>query len=174
MFKKISLLFTLAAMALPGLAFADGPINLSLFPPIQIVGETESVTAFRLGIVSKNHDMTGLDLNFVAMNSGSVTGVSFSAIGIVDGDFTGWQDSWIAVDHQRQHAGSAGGSIHQIRRRLRGVQFGIVNTSDDFSGLQVGLVNITQTMRSGLQIGLVNIINSKDKLKFFPIVNWSF
>lgn len=174
MFKKITLLITLAAMALPGIAFADGPINLSLFPPVQIVGETESVTAFRLGLVSKNHDMTGLDLNFVAMNSGSVTGVSFSGIGIVDGDFTGWQDSWIASITNGNMQGLQVGAFTKSGVGSSGVQFGIVNTSDDFSGLQVGLVNITQTMRSGLQIGLVNIINSKDKLKFFPIVNWSF
>jgi hypothetical protein len=55
-----------------------------------------------------------------------------------------------------------------------GVQLGLLNMSDDFSGLQVGLVNITEVMRSGLQIGLVNIIKSKEKLEFFPIVNWSF
>jgi len=55
-----------------------------------------------------------------------------------------------------------------------GMQWGFVNTSDDFSGLQLGLVNIAETMRSGLQIGLVNVINNKDKLKVFPFVNWRF
>jgi len=55
-----------------------------------------------------------------------------------------------------------------------GVQFGLLNTSDDFSGLQIGFVNITETMRSGLQIGLINIIKNKEKLKVFPIVNWRF
>jgi hypothetical protein len=39
-------------------------------------------------------------------------------------------------------------------------------------GLQVGLVNYTETMH-GVQVGVANIIQ-KGKIPFLPIVNWSF
>lgn len=174
MMKNVVTVFTMAILVLPGLALADGPINLALFPPVQIVNETESVTAFRLGIYSKNASLTGLDLSLVSVNSGDVAGVSISGIGVVDGNFTGWQDSWLASITRGNMQGLQTGIYTQSGLGSSGVQIGIVNTSDDFSGLQLGFVNITQNMRSGLQIGLINIIQSKEKLKFFPIVNWSF
>ncbi len=65
MTKKILVAALFVATLAPGLALADGPINLALVPSIQIVGETESVTAFRLGIWARNADMTGLDWNIV-------------------------------------------------------------------------------------------------------------
>ncbi len=175
MFKKLLLLTTMSLLLVPAAAVADGPINLGVFPPVQIVKETESVTAFRFSLIyGKNASLTGLDLSLVGKSTGSVTGVAFSGLGMVDGDFTGWQDSWLASITKGNMQGLQMGAYTKSGMGSTGVQFGILNTSDDFSGLQVGLVNITQTMRSGLQIGLINIINSKEKLKLFPIVNWSF
>jgi hypothetical protein len=173
MTKKL-LLSAMMFILVPGAVLADGPINLALVPSIQIVGETQSVTAFRLGIWSRNADMTGLDLGIVAQNSGSFTGLQITAVGLVGGDFTGWQNNWLASIANGNMQGLQVGAYTHSGTGSSGVQFGIYNTSDDFSGLQVGLVNITQVMRSGLQIGLINIIKSKEKLKFFPIVNWSF
>ena len=174
MTKKILVAALLVATLAPGLALADGPINLALVPSIQIVNETESVTAFRLGIWSRNADMTGLDWGIVSQSTGSVTGVQWQAVGLVDGDFTGWQGTWLAAVTEGNMQGLQVGAYTKSGMSSTGVQFGVVNTSDDFSGLQLGLVNITQTMRSGLQIGLINIINNKEKLKIFPIVNWKF
>ena len=173
MSKKL-LLSAMMFMLVPGAVLADGPINLALVPSIQIVNETQSVTAFRLGIWSRNVDMTGLDLGIFAQNSGSFTGVQWTAAGIVGGDFTGWQNNWLASVTNGNMQGLQVGAYTKSGIGSTGVQIGIFNTSEDFSGLQFGLVNITEVMRSGLQIGLVNIIKSKDKLKFFPIVNWSF
>jgi hypothetical protein len=173
MIKKL-LLSGMMFMLFPGAVMADGPINLALVPSIQIVNETQSVTAFRLGIWSRNADMTGLDLGIVAQNSGSFTGVQWTAAGLVDGDFTGWQNNWLASVANGNMQGLQVGAYTKSGIGSTGVQFGLWNNSDDFSGLQLGVVNITQVMRSGLQIGLINIIKSKEKLKLFPIVNWSF
>ena len=48
-----------------------------------------------------------------------------------------------------------------------------MNTADDVSGFQLGVVNFAENLY-GLQIGLVNIIESKTSFSFLPIVNWSF
>lgn len=165
----------LAALLAPSLALAEGPVNLALFNPVQIVKEDQAVTAFRFSLIyGRNTDMTGLDLSLVGMNTGDVSGVSFVGVGLVDGDFTGWQSGWIASVTEGKMEGLQNGLYTKSGLGSSGVQVGFLNTSDDFSGLQFGLVNITETMRSGLQIGLVNIIKNKDKLKVFPIVNWLF
>ena len=161
-------------MLVPGAVLADGPINLAVVPSVQIVDESQSVTAFRLGIWSSNADMAGLDLGIIAQNSGSFSGVQWTTFGIVEGDFTGWQNNWLASVANGNMQGLQVSAYTKSGVGSTGVQVGFVNTSDDFSGLQLGVVNITQVMRSGLQIGLINIIKSKEKLKFFPIVNWSF
>ena len=173
MIKKL-LLSGMMFMLFPGAVMADGPVNLALVPSVQIVGETESVSVFRLGIWSRNADMRGLDWGIVGQNTGSLTGVQWAAAGLVDGDFTGWQGTWLAAVTRGNMQGLQVGAYTRSGAGSTGVQFGLWNNSDDFSGLQLGVVNITQVMRSGLQIGLINIIKSKEKLKLFPFVNWSF
>ena len=174
MHKKILLTVVMATLLTPGLALADGPVNLALVPSVQIVGEAESVTVFRLGLWSRNADMTGFDWSIVSQNTGSFTGVQWAAAGLVDGDFTGWQSTWLAAIAQGNMQGLQTGAYTKSGVGSSGVQLGIYNTSDDFSGLQFGIVNVAETMRSGLQIGLINIIKNKEKLKLFPIVNWKF
>jgi len=174
MSKKLLLFASTLLLTIPGVVLADGPINLALVPSVQIVGETESVSVFRLGIWGRNANMTGFDWGIVGQNTGSFTGVQWQAAGLVDGDFTGWQNSWLASVTRGNMQGLQVGAYTKSGVGSSGVQVGLFNTSDDFSGLQFGVVNIAETMRSGLQIGLVNIIKSKAKLKFFPIVNWSF
>ena len=162
-------------MLVPTLAMADGPINLSLFSPIQILKEDQSVEAFRFSLIyGKNANMTGLDLSLVGANTGDFLGVSFTGVGLVDGNFTGYQGGYLAAVTKGNMQGFQTGAYTKAGMGSSGVQFGILNTADDFSGLQFGLVNIAETMRSGLQIGLINIIKNKQKLKLFPIVNWRF
>lgn len=174
--KKSILAAVLFSLLLaPAAALADGPVNLSLFAPVQIVKEDQSVTALRISLIyGKNVDMQGLDLSLVGKNTGSFTGVQFAAVGLVDGDFTGLQNSWLASVANGNMQGLQWAVYTHAGTGSSGVQLGLLNTADDFSGLQFGLVNIAESMRSGLQIGLVNIINNKEKLKVFPIVNWKF
>ena len=159
---------------LPSFAVADGPVNLSLFNPIQIVKEDQAVTAFRFSLIyGVNTDLTGLDLSLVGINKGDVMGVQWAGVGITEGTFTGWQSGWLASITRGEFTGLQTG-LYTNAGGGSGVQLGWINTAEEFSGLQFGFVNITNTMTSGLQIGLVNIIKNKEKLKFFPIVNWKF
>ncbi len=175
MSKTIILAMILVTLVAPVAALADGPVNLSLFTPVQTVKQDQSVTALRLSLIyGKNVDTKGIDISLVGVNTGNVTGVAFTGMGLVDGDFSGWQDSWLASVTQGNMQGLQTAIYNQSGLGSSGVQIGLVNMTDDFSGLQVGLVNIAQTMRSGLQIGLVNVIQNKEKLKLFPLVNWRF
>jgi len=151
----------------------ESPINLSLFNPIQITNENTSVTAFRFSLIyGRNADVAWVDLGLVNRTTGSGKGLSWNGIGMIDGDFTGWQNG-IANITKGHFVGYQSGWIYNRAGSGSGFMWGLYNSSSDFSGLQIGLVNICDRM-NGLQIGLVNIIKSKEKLKFFPIVNWSF
>jgi len=175
MLKKILPVVALVTILIPTVVMADGPINLSLLNPIQIVKEDQSVTAFRFSLITgKNVDLTGLDISLVGMNTGNVTGWSTVGVGLVDGSFTGVQNGWLASITKGNMQGVQVGAYTKSGLGSTGVQFGLFNTADDFSGLQFGVVNIAETMRSGLQIGLLNIIRNKEKLKIFPFVNWRF
>jgi len=158
---------------LPSVAVADGPINLCLFNPVQILKEDQAVKAFRFSLIyGVNTDLTGLDLSLVGINRGSVLGIQWAGVGRVEGDFTGWQ---AGIFHTTGgHFSGFQSGIYNGVSTGTGFQWGWVNTADQFSGFQLGLVNITEAMTSGLQIGLVNIINTKSKLNVFPIVNWKF
>lgn len=172
---------TLAAATLtllllaPALARAESPVNLALFNPVQLTKETESVTALRLSLLyGANADLTGLDLSLVGLNTGSVAGIAFAGVSLVEGDFTGGQLGWLASITEGNAQGLQWALYTKSGLGSSGAQIGLVNTAEDFSGIQFGLVNIAESMRSGLQIGLVNIINNKDKLKVLPLVNWRF
>ena len=175
MFKRVLPLIALITLLAPTLAMADGPINLSLFAPIQIVKEDQSVTAFRFSLIyGKNASMTGLDWSLVGVNTGDFLGWSATGVGMVDGSFTGFQNSVLAAITEGNMQGVQTGAYTKSGAGSSGVQFGIYNTASDFSGLQFGIVNVAEVMRSGLQIGLINIIKNKEKLKLFPFVNWRF
>ena len=173
--SRILIILLAIGIALPAMALADGPVSLALFPPVQVLDEDQSVTAFRFSILyGRNVDLTGLDLSLVGRNTGSVTGVALAAIGMVDGDFTGWQGGYLASLTDGNMQGLQTGLYTRNGVGSSGVQLGFINTSEDFSGLQIGALNVTNVMRSGLQIGLVNIIRSKESLGILPFVNWSF
>ncbi len=175
MTKLLLLVALAAALVVPAAAHAESPVNLALFNPVQLTKETESVSAFRFSLIyGHNADLTGLDLSLVGMNSGNVSGVAFTGLSMVEGDFTGGQLSWLASITNGNMQGLQWALYNKAGLGSSGVQVGFLNMADDFSGLQLGFVNIAESMRSGLQIGLVNIINNKEKLKIFPIVNWKF
>lgn len=137
----------------------DKPIQLALFNPIQLVGENTSITGVRLNLIyGKNTQVTGLDWGLVNHSTSGISkGVQFGFVGIVEADFTGWQDNGVNITHGK----------------FEGLQWGIVNYGGTVSGVQIGLVNYAANMTKGLQIGLVNIIKQGGQFPFFPIVNWA-
>jgi hypothetical protein len=132
----------------------EKPIQLSLFNPVQIVPEDQSVKGFRFNLLyGKNAAMTGLDIGLVNMSTSLQQGVQLGAVSITNGGFVGWQNNFVSI--------SKGNST--------GLQWSSVN----YHGLQLAVVNYAATM-NGIQVGLINIIKEGGFLPVFPIFNFSF
>ena len=148
----------MAGFAVPAQA-GEKPINLSLFTPISIAKETDSVTAFRFSLLyGKNTSVQAVDIGLVShTTSGESMGLAWSAVNYGKGSFTGVQFAF----------------VNYVEVDFKGLQWGTVNVAGDAEGLQIGLVNSAQRLH-GIQIGLVNIIKEDGFMPIFPIVNWSF
>jgi hypothetical protein len=135
------------------------PIQLSLFNPIQIVPESESISGFRFNLIyGKNANVTGLDLGLVNQTTGIQNGVQFGGVNLTDGGVTGWQAGFVNI--------SKGSSV--------GLQTATVNYHQGhFNGLQFSIVNYAATLK-GLQLGLINIIGKGGFLPVFVLFNFDF
>ena len=154
-----SAVLALLAAASPAIADDGRPFQLALLNPVQIFPERESVSGLRLSILyGKNVNVTGLDLSFIAAHAtGNFTGVQWALVGLADGDFLGWQGSFINLTGRTMH----------------GFQWGLFNKAARVEGLQLGLVNVAGTIH-GLQIGLLNMIDKGGWLPVMIIVNGNF
>ena len=160
--KKLSMLFFCAVVLtfISSNALGQGkPIQLSLFNPIQIVPENESVSGLRFNLIyGKNANVTGLDLGLVNQTTGMENGVQWGGVNLTDGGVTGWQAGFVNI--------SKGNSV--------GLQTGTVNHHQGhFHGLQFSIVNYAATLK-GLQLGIINIIGKGGFLPVFPIFNFDF
>lgn len=137
----------------------DNPVQLSLFNPIQIVSENESVSGLRLNLIYTNNvNVTGLDLGLVNKTTGKQLGVQWGFVNLTDGGFSGWQ----------------AGAVNVTKGSSVGLQTGWVNYHEGhFDGLQFSIVNYSATLK-GLQLGLINIIGEGGFLPVFPIFNFDF
>ena len=152
----------------------EKPFQIAVFNPIQIYDEATPIVIFRLNLLyGKNAYVKGLDLGLVNHTTrGTTKGVQYGLVGYDEADFVGWQDNFVNVT-QGRFQGYQSGLFNSVGGG-EGFQLGLVNVNQgSFSGLQVSLVNVAEDLY-GIQLGLVNIIKSKDKLPFFPIVNWKF
>lgn len=157
---KSALQIMLLFLSFSSLIYSQGnPIQLSLFNPIQIVREGESVNGIRLNLIyTKNANVTGFDMGLVNQTTGSQLGVQWGGVNITDGGFTGWQSAFVNI--------SKGNFV--------GLQTSWVNYhGGHFNGLQFSIVNYAATIE-GLQLGLINIIGSGGFLPVFPIFNFDF
>ena len=160
--KKLSVLFfgAIVFTLFNSNVFGQGkPIQLSLFNPIQIVPESESVSGLRFNLIyGKNANVTGLDLGLVNQSTGIQNGVQWGGVNLTDGGVTGWQSGFVNV--------SKGNSV--------GLQTGVVNHHQGhFHGLQFSIVNYAATLK-GLQLGIINIIGEGGFLPVFPLFNFDF
>lgn len=157
---KSALLIMALFLNFNSIIYSQGnPIQLSLFNPIQIVPEGESVNGIRLNLIyTKNANVTGFDMGLVNQTTGSQLGVQWGGVNITDGGFTGWQSAFVNI--------SKGNFV--------GLQTSWVNYhGGHFNGLQFSIVNYAATIE-GLQLGLINIIGSGGFLPVFPIFNFNF
>jgi hypothetical protein len=157
-----------------GVAGEEGePFQLAFFCPLQIRDEHTSITALRLDLIyGKNVSVTGLDIGIANHCTGGQTlGLQYGLVGLVEGDFMGWQDNAISIVYGAFTGFQSG--FYNHCGRGEGFQMGIVNRATDMRGFQLGMVNYCETMY-GLQVGLVNIIERKERLPVFVLVNWSF
>ena len=159
--KKIFSLFIISYFVLFSalLTAQDNPFQLSLFNPVQIVPEQESINGIRLNLIyTKNMNVSGFDMGLVNATTGKQVGVQWGGVNITDGGFTGWQSSFVNVS----------------RGDFVGLQTSWVNYHGGyFNGLQLSIVNYAETLK-GLQLGLINIIGNGGFLPVFPIFNFDF
>ena len=157
---SIYLYSTLLFFSFTSLSSAQGePIQLSLFNPIQIVPEYQSIGGFRFNLIyGKNVNVTGLDLGLVNYTTGSQSGLQFGGVNLVDGGFLGAQLGMVGI----------------TKGNFQGFQWSTVNVHQGhFNGLQIAIVNYAATLK-GLQLGLINIIGEGGFLPVFPIFNFDF
>ena len=137
----------------------DKPVNLSLFTPVSIAKEGDSVSALRFSLIyGKNTSVKAVDVGLVSHTTeGTSQGIAWSVVNYNEASFTGAQI----------------GFVNYVKADVEGFQWSVVNVAGTVNGLQLGFVNSAEKMH-GLQIGLVNIIKQDGFMPVFPIVNWSF
>ena len=80
-------------------------IQLSLFNPIQIVPEHQSISGFRSNLIyGKNANVTGFDLGLVNHSTGLQNGVQFGGVNVTDGGVTGWQAGFVNISNLHDFA----------------------------------------------------------------------
>jgi len=173
-FVQIILVAVVVLAATAHVAPAEGtkPINLSLFDPIQIFKNDTAIHGVRLNIYGKNAELKGIDLGIANFITGDVVGLQHGVVNVVKGDFTGWQAGPVQVTEGFMK-GLQSGMIYSRNGSGKGLMASGLNWSDDFIGLQFGIVNYAITI-NGIQLGLINIIKEGGMLPFFPIFNFSF
>lgn len=164
---------TVMFLAPPSHAQEAKPISLSLFDPVQIVNRDNAVHGFRFNLIyGNNAGIKGVDIGLVNRNTGSHEGFQWGVVNWTEGDFSGWQTGPV---------GNVGGKMTGLQTAMilsmndsgKGVMWSGGNISDNFVGLQVGLVNYAIEYH-GIQIGLINIIKHGGMLPIFPFFNFSF
>ncbi len=152
---------------------AGKPFEFALVSPIQARSESDEISVFRLSLIyGRNVSVRGLDVGLVARSTGGTSkGLQYALVGIVDGDFVGWQNNGVSITRGTYTGLQTGAYTEAARGEV--VQFGLFNRARDVSGFQMGLINYADNLY-GLQIGLINIISSKEAFGVLPLVNWRF
>lgn len=136
------------------------------FGLVNLANENMSGLQLGAGYSHAGEQMKGVQMAVVS-HVGSAVGVEFR------GDLTGLQFGVISQVNEDLTGVQSGIIYGRTYGRMSGLQFGIANQAGHASGVQLGVVNIADSMK-GIQIGLWNQIRSKETLKVFPVVNWSF
>lgn len=97
------------------------------------------------------------------INRGSFKGIQASGTGNINvGDLYGSQLAGIGNIITGEHDGFQGAGLFNITKgRVKGVQIaGLVNYADTLEGVQIGLINVVDTIEKGLPIGLLSFVRN--------------
>ena len=137
-------------------AAAEGPVNISLFPPIAIVKPTEGVSAFRFNLLyGKNTSVKYVDLGFINQTTTTSNGLQWGFVNYNEGTFSGLQL----------------GAISCNKGTVGGLQWSAFNYAGTASGLQLAFINYAQKLE-GFQLGLLNIAKTGGMFPLMIIANW--
>lgn len=164
------LTLTLAVLIPADSLAAQAPIQISIFPPLQIVDESEAVKGLRLSIYGRNTSMTGIDLGLVTHTTSSFEGVQWSVASFNEGSTRGVQLGGVNITMGELNGAQLG--VVNSTAGGGGLQWGAFNHTRNFRGLQIAFVNYAETL-NGIQLGLINIIREGGVLPVMPFVNWS-
>lgn len=157
-----------AGLLTPAPAQGQSPIQVAIFPPLQLVGQDEAVKGLRLSIYGRNAAMTGFDYGLVQQTTGPFKGLQIGLVGLNEGGTEGMQ--WGGVNLTEGDLLGAQVGLINSATSGEGLQWGGFNHSRNFRGLQLALVNYAETL-NGVQIGLINIIKENGLFPVFPIFN---
>ncbi len=172
------------------------PLQLAIWPPVQIFFDTFEVWGLRINApIGNNRSVYGLDLGVLASTVGqadaegrmaglqctfggnevvgAAAGMQIAgAINVTRGPMNGVQIGVLLNEVEGPMAGFQFGALmNMAHSTVAGVQIGFWNHQlGEGSGLQVGFIN---KARSGIQIGFLNF-NEKGIVPYFPIVNIGF
>ncbi len=155
--KKLVLTLLLAVAALPAMAYGNSNVKLSLWDRIAVAvpnNNLDEIVGLDLGIGSTAEHVSGVQLDLLYANAKN--------------DFVGIQWAWILavtpefkgwqaalLSMSDQFTGLQTGLVNFNRQGFTGVQWGFGNVSDTFTGVQLGFVNYAKSV-NGLQFGFVN------------------
>ena len=140
---------SVVGLMMAGVLFADTtPVMVSLVTPVQAPSCDYDVTGFRLSLIyGECQEFTGLDIGIVDHARKDFTGVAIGGVNIVGDRLYGGQ---LGLINWNSNGATA------WERRSSGVQLGLVNYAETFTGLQDGFVNIAHGTLMGLQASAFN------------------
>ena len=137
-------------------AAAEGPVNISLFPPIALVKPTEGVSAVRLNLLyGKNTSVRVVDLGLINQTTTASNGLQWGFVNYNEGTFSGLQL----------------GAVSYNKGMVGGFQWSGFNYAGTASGLQIAFVNYAQKLE-GFQVGVLNIAKTGGRFPLMVIANW--
>ena len=152
-----SLIAGACALAAGVAAAETTPVMVSLVTPVQAPSRGYDVCGLRLSLIYGDcHDFTGLDIGLAQRTAGEFTGVGVGGVNIAGGRFMGGQLGLVNWSADMKD---------EWGNRSTGLQFGLLNYSGSFVGLQDGLFNVSTGKFVGLQDAFVNYACDIDGLQ---------
>lgn len=150
------------------------PIGLGIAAPAQLPFVESSVYGFRFGgFFGWNYDVYGLDLGLAEVCSGHFAGVQLCALSHTSGNAYGLQLGVLGNVVERRGVALQLGCVNIDSDEFGGVQAGLVNYTMNYAGGQFGLVNWNLSDAYGFQFGAVNVNRNEYFGGAFGVINHS-